>query len=160
MQAEQAAEEQAQKATDDLRQQVEGLHARRKEEAEAHLAAIERLRQSEASRVALRVRVRATLTLTLALALTLALTLTLTLARRAAWRPSRPSSRRSARVYLPYISRISPLYVSYISRNISRISAVISPVISPVYLRKQERSRALKLEAELQARYRGDVGEI
>jgi hypothetical protein len=52
VQAEHAAEEQARKATADLRQQVEGLHARRTEEAAAHLAAAERSRQSEASRVA------------------------------------------------------------------------------------------------------------
>ena len=52
MQAERAAEEQARKATADLRRQVEGLHARRTEEAAAHLATAEQSRQSEARRVA------------------------------------------------------------------------------------------------------------
>ena len=43
LQAEQGAEEQASKATAELRAQVEGLHARRTEAAEAHTAALEPL---------------------------------------------------------------------------------------------------------------------
>ena len=51
LQAEQGAEEQARKATTELSAQIEGLHASRTKAAETHTEAIERLRQSEASRV-------------------------------------------------------------------------------------------------------------